>query len=217
MSLTPEQRSELRRLHEEATPGPWFANVDSDGPLCESAVYVGTDNLGSDLEEYPSKNEGVVAVLLLQSGGVMIGQGGDRYDEDAKLIAAIRSALPALLDAADALDDACAERDEANRLLIEAETRLDPMTVAEEGDFERLRELARLPGLSSAGATAEELIGLLRTLDTERHARKVAEAHLERAEALEDCRVVSHGPIASAAAMRLAAADVALRALGVEP
>lgn len=88
MTLTPEQRDELRALAEKATPGEWqaysFPGERNVAPYC--AVEVG------DTE---------VQVTRFEGGWF-----------DAALIAAMRNALPGLLDA---LDTAEAARDTAER------------------------------------------------------------------------------------------------------
>ncbi len=74
--MTDDVIARLRALHEAATPGPWFG-----GP--GESVYAG--------EEHPRGS------YIADTFGV----GGD----DAALIAAMRNALPALLDVAEAARD----------------------------------------------------------------------------------------------------------------
>lgn len=80
MTITPEKIAELRALLGKATPGPWCVFVDGD--------YASV---------IPSLREGDICVMGMDN----------RNAENADLIAALRSAAPALLDEIEWLRNAC--------------------------------------------------------------------------------------------------------------
>lgn len=85
MSLSKEQRDELRRLHEATTPGPWL--TDDGTARLGGAVFV----IHQGRREQVAMLTGVPEELGSIAG-------------NAALVAAARNALPALLDAADELE-----------------------------------------------------------------------------------------------------------------
>lgn len=83
-SISPEQRTEWRKLCDAATPGPWRA--DTVEPF-DCVVWAGKKFLGNVGNDF-----------LAPVGGVVM---FDLDIQNANLIAAARTALPLLLDALD--------------------------------------------------------------------------------------------------------------------
>lgn len=90
-TLTPEDRARLRDLAAKATPGPWEAGVDD--LTCMANVHHDQEQRFWVADTGPARVEPTAMA-------------------DSELIAAMRNALPALLDA---LDEAERERDEWER------------------------------------------------------------------------------------------------------
>lgn len=96
--VSPENRAELRRLAEAATPGPWHlgktGNTESHWVCAmddENVIQPHCDHACRDAQR--------------------------EFDADAAFIAASRSAIPALLDA---LEEAERQRDKARKFINEA-------------------------------------------------------------------------------------------------
>lgn len=91
--LTPEQETELRRLAEAATPGPWFVYEQQIQSRDDAAV-----ELAMQAQQTPEL--GPVLPLLTTPDGLCPATTGCGKDSmaNARLIAAMRNALPALLD-----------------------------------------------------------------------------------------------------------------------
>ncbi|WP_298192675.1 hypothetical protein [Novosphingobium sp.] len=87
--------AELERL---ATAKPWFVNhLDDD--LCQGAVAVTTIAPTGHIASMHSGNwpsQAVVAACLIQSPPYAV-PADDRFEENARLISAVRNALPDLL------------------------------------------------------------------------------------------------------------------------
>lgn len=112
MTLTAEQRAELRRLEREATPGPWKARLEtfhSDGCEMRSRRFV-----------MPVPSEGFGSNWPLDT------EHGQRADANYQLVEAMRSALPTLLDAADRADALASLLSEALAYLAEHPSEHDP-------------------------------------------------------------------------------------------
>ena len=93
--------TELRRLLDAATPGPWHARATDDWK-CQTAFYVSTipgsgmqhdGQRGLDIDA-DIDSDNIIAVTLLQSPPVATAEASDANTE---LIAAAVNALPALL------------------------------------------------------------------------------------------------------------------------
>lgn len=100
-------RAELRRLCEAATPGPW--DVEPVRGHCED--YVVTRH-----EDHQQKPWG----RLIGEFNFNAGHAKQNYSNDAKFVAAARTAIPALLDALDAAEARERKLREAMRALQSA-------------------------------------------------------------------------------------------------
>ena len=96
--MTAEDIDHLLSLHEAATPGPWYVR-SLDDELCMSAVAVSTEPQTRD--EKSMRNDTwpggeSVAACLIQAPAYVV-PADHKYDENADLIATMRTALPELL------------------------------------------------------------------------------------------------------------------------
>jgi len=96
--MTQKDLDALASLEAAATPGPWHVRF-MDDVHCMSAVAVSTK---PDTGKHESMRAGgwpgeeIVAATLIQEPSYVI-PSDDRWDENAALIANVRSALPELL------------------------------------------------------------------------------------------------------------------------
>lgn len=129
MTLTAEQRAELRRLEKEATPGPWAHDNRAKGTEGDPCLFT---------ESGPHYSPGKSPVFI-----------GSAFwtAADGDLCAEMRNALPALLDAADRADVLA----EWNRLGAERYAKL-----LEEASADKLRADALASLLSEALAYLAE-------------------------------------------------------------
>lgn len=95
MKVPPEQREELRRLNEAATPGPWGHNAHGTVARIERHMDDWSDSVACRCES-----------------------------QDADLIAAMRNALPALLDVIEEADREVERLREGMQVQIERYERL---------------------------------------------------------------------------------------------
>lgn len=96
--MTLEELKALEALDRAATAGPWYVRR-LDDELCMGAIAVSTRpdtgaNEGMRSGAWPGAE--IVAACLVQAPPYVVPQ-DDRYEENAQLIAAIRTALPDLL------------------------------------------------------------------------------------------------------------------------
>ncbi|WP_298324746.1 hypothetical protein [Asticcacaulis sp.] len=90
--------NKLEKLSEMATPGPWFVR-QLDDDYCMSAITVSTkpdtaENKSWNLGDWPTSE--IVAGCLIQHPRYVDPADG-RWEENAALIAAMRSVLPELI------------------------------------------------------------------------------------------------------------------------
>jgi hypothetical protein len=96
--MTQADLDELARLGGAATPGPWFVRI-LDDEHCMGAVTLSTKFDAGTAESMRSGNkpgDEIIAACLIQQPPYVVPADG-RYDENAALIAAVRTALPELL------------------------------------------------------------------------------------------------------------------------
>ena len=96
--MTADDLDNLTKLDAAATPGPWYVRL-LDDEYAMSAVAVATEPETDTLESMRMGTwpEGlIVAACLIQQPAYVMPE-DDRYDENAALIAAMRTALPELL------------------------------------------------------------------------------------------------------------------------
>lgn len=96
--MTFEQLEALEALERIASAGPWYVR-ELDDEMCMGAYAVSTKpdtgaNEGMRSGTWPGSE--IVAACLIQSPPYVV-PADDRYKENARLIAAMRSALPELL------------------------------------------------------------------------------------------------------------------------
>lgn len=97
--MTLEDLDKLTAVERAATPGPWHVRL-LDDDMCQGAVAVSTrpdTGLGGQSMRagtWPS--EEIVAACLIQSPPYVV-PADDRSDENARLIAEMRNAMPELL------------------------------------------------------------------------------------------------------------------------
>lgn len=120
-TLTPERIAELRGLAEKATPGPW-ERVDN-------AAYALNDE---------GTNRMYLNVFggyeIQRRNGISVRTAGAEITANAALIAAMRNALPALLDAAERVATLELERDEAKMQIVRLCGDIDGALHHEEAD-----------------------------------------------------------------------------------
>ena len=96
--MTMDDLDALTSLDAAATPGPWYVRF-LDDDHCMNAVAVSTK---PDTRSHESMRSGawpseeIVAATLIQAPAYVL-PSDDRWNENANLIAAVRSALPELL------------------------------------------------------------------------------------------------------------------------
>lgn len=117
--LTEEELAELERLNEEAMPPPWCEDRIDDDSFCALDVITVPRAILEEIDTADPDHPPIVAYLSHPDHSE-----GVARDADAKLIVAVRNALPALLASARRLEAV----GEASRELIEAVCRI--------GDFE---------------------------------------------------------------------------------
>lgn len=88
----------LKRLCEQATPGPWYDH-NPDDDMCMNVYAVSTSPIEPDvgLDHRSNDHASIVALTLFQSPRIVDHEAA-QWDVDAEFIAAARTALPALLD-----------------------------------------------------------------------------------------------------------------------
>lgn len=87
----------LADLERAATPGPWFVRAMDDDMCCCATVVATQPNTSGDNDDLTQSTfHGVVAATYLQHRDY-VRPADDRGNENAALIAAVRSALPELL------------------------------------------------------------------------------------------------------------------------
>ena len=96
--MTSDELNRLAALEQAATPGPWYVR-ELDDEACMGAFAVSTrqDTGGNESMRsgaWPGKE--MVAACLVQSPPYVVPADG-RHEENAKLIAVMRTALPELL------------------------------------------------------------------------------------------------------------------------
>lgn len=88
---------ELAELDRAATPGPWFVRAMDDDMCCSATAVATKPNVSEDNDDLTqSAFHGVVAATYLQHRDYVM-PADDRGNENASLIAAVRTALPELL------------------------------------------------------------------------------------------------------------------------
>ena len=144
--VTPEMQAELRRLLERATPGPWHAWDRGIG-------Y----EVHTEVEHNPIRCDPLNSGFRETFGG-----------PDAHLIAAAVNALPALLDAADALRAELAHMTEArNNARAEVERLTAMVEAVREYAAARQANIDHGPLLSARKAAHDALLAALARLDEE--------------------------------------------------
>lgn len=96
--MTFEQLEALEALERIASAGPWYVRK-LDDEMCMSAYAVSTSpdtGKNEDMRSGTWPGSEVVAACLIQSPPYAV-PADERYEENAKLIAAMRTALPELL------------------------------------------------------------------------------------------------------------------------
>ncbi|MGV3481956.1 MAG: hypothetical protein ACO1O3_18545 [Sphingobium sp.] len=96
--MTADDLDRLERLAGVATPGPWFVRR-LDDEHCMGAVAVSTrpdTGMVEDMRSGSWPSSEVVAACLIQQPPYVL-PADDRFDENAALIAMMRTALPQLL------------------------------------------------------------------------------------------------------------------------
>jgi hypothetical protein len=88
----------LQELDAKASSAPWHVLYADDDVCMNSVLITRNPDKGriSSARDYQWEPEDVVAACLLQSPAVAV-SADRRWDENAKLIAAVRNALPKLL------------------------------------------------------------------------------------------------------------------------
>ena len=96
--MTPDELNQLVALEQAATPGPWYVRK-LDDEACMGACAVSSRQDTGQNESMRSgawPGEEIVAACLVQSPPYVV-PADDKHEENAKLIAAVRTALPELL------------------------------------------------------------------------------------------------------------------------
>lgn len=96
--MTVEQLEALEALERIASAGPWYVRR-LDDEMCMGAYAVSTSpdtGANEDMRSGTWPGSEVVAACLIQSPPYVV-PADDRHEENAKLIAAMRTALPELL------------------------------------------------------------------------------------------------------------------------
>jgi len=96
--MTNEDLDALEALERLASAGPWYVR-SLDDEMCMGAVAVSTHpdtGLNENMRAGSWPGEEIVAACLIQGPPYVI-PADDRFEENAELIAAVRTALPELL------------------------------------------------------------------------------------------------------------------------
>ena len=98
--MTSDDLDKLTALEQAASPGPWYFRL-LDDDMCQGAVTVSTrpdDPRGAvkSMRAGTWPSEEVIAACLIQSPPY-VDPADERYDENARLIAEMRNALPELI------------------------------------------------------------------------------------------------------------------------
>ncbi|MFI5755414.1 hypothetical protein [Streptomyces sp. NPDC051569] len=94
--LTDEALAEIEELAGAATPGPWFVRLLDDDKAMNLVAVSTVPDTGSG-ERWPRfDRREIVAATLVQSPD-HVGVADERWDENARFVAAAREAVPALV------------------------------------------------------------------------------------------------------------------------
>lgn len=96
--MTHEELDQLAVLSEAATRGPWHVrHLNDEMHQCAYAVSTKPDTgAGEDMRSGVWPGDEIVAACLIQSPPYVI-PSDDKFQENAQLIAAVRTALPELI------------------------------------------------------------------------------------------------------------------------
>ena len=98
MLISRDDLRQLEALHYSATPGPWHVCTLDDEHAMQ-AVAITTRECEGSMRDGSWPSDAVVATCLIQQPPYVVAL-DQRYDENAKLIAAVRNHLPELLQLA---------------------------------------------------------------------------------------------------------------------
>jgi len=118
-----DERDILKRLCNDATPGPWHCfNVDDDSSMNVLGVMTGTAEpnfeTGEAIRGGDNGHENIIALMLLQSPRLVDHESG-RWRANADFIAAARNSMPVLLDHIELQDKLLAVADSTIQQLYE--------------------------------------------------------------------------------------------------
>ena len=99
--MKPGELDALEALDKAASAGPWYVRR-LDDELCQGAYAVSTrpdTGASEDMRSGRWPGEEIVAACLIQAPPYVV-PADDRFEENARLIVAVRNALPELLNLA---------------------------------------------------------------------------------------------------------------------